>query len=109
MQLCKKRYSFPQRSVFMRLFHTLLKLHGQYQWMSIVVTTHGALLRVVVNCSFIQQTLELLVSLMFGAMLFNIQGMNAVRKNRYVILPSDFDKSYKKNVKKNDEEFDFYK
>jgi len=36
-------------------------------------------------------------------------GMNAVRKNRYVILPSDFDKSYKKNVKKNDEEFDFYK
>eukprot|EP00667_Euglena_gracilis_P013190 EG_transcript_13604 len=36
-------------------------------------------------------------------------GMNAVRKNRYVILPSDFDKSYKKNVKKNDEEFEFYK
>lgn len=36
-------------------------------------------------------------------------GMNAVRKNRYVILSSDFDKAYKKNVKKNDEDFDFYK
>lgn len=36
-------------------------------------------------------------------------GMNAVRKNRYVILHTDFEKAYKKNVKKNDEEFEFYK
>ena len=36
-------------------------------------------------------------------------GMQAVRKNRYVILPKDFEKGYKKVVKKRDQEFDFYK
>lgn len=36
-------------------------------------------------------------------------GLQAVRKNRYVILPSDFEKGYKKNVKKADTEHDFYK
>jgi len=36
-------------------------------------------------------------------------GMQAVRKNRYVILPKDFEKGYKANVKVNREEFDFYK
>lgn len=36
-------------------------------------------------------------------------GMQAVRKNRYVILPKDFEKSYKKVVKKRDTEFDFYR
>lgn len=36
-------------------------------------------------------------------------GMQAVRRNRYVILPKDFEKGYKKNVKKGDELFDFYK
>ena len=36
-------------------------------------------------------------------------GMQAVRKNRYVILPKDFEKAYKKVVKKRDTEFDFYK
>ena len=35
-------------------------------------------------------------------------GMQAVRKNRYVILPKDFEKAYKKVVKKRDTEFDFY-
>eukprot|EP00798_Chlamydomonas_sp_ICE-L_P007257 gene7257-368_t len=35
-------------------------------------------------------------------------GMHAVRKNRYVILPKDFEKGYKTNVKKSDTEFDFY-
>ncbi|KAK9809802.1 hypothetical protein WJX73_008099 [Symbiochloris irregularis] len=35
-------------------------------------------------------------------------GMHAVRKNRYVILPKDFDKGYKANVKKSDTNFDFY-
>ena len=35
-------------------------------------------------------------------------GMQAVRKNRYVILPKDFEKAYKKVVKKRDQEFDFY-
>jgi len=35
-------------------------------------------------------------------------GMHAVRKNRYVILPKDFEKGYKANVKKNDAEFAFY-
>lgn len=28
---------------------------------------------------------------------------------RYVILPKDFEKGYKANVKKSDNEFDFYK
>lgn len=36
-------------------------------------------------------------------------GMQAVRKNRYVILTRDFEKAYKKVVKKRDTEFDFYK
>jgi 26S proteasome regulatory subunit T3 len=36
-------------------------------------------------------------------------GMQAVRKNRYVILSKDFEKAYKKVVKKRDTEFDFYK
>jgi len=36
-------------------------------------------------------------------------GMQAVRKNRYVILPKDFEKGYKNNVKSSNAEFDFYK
>ncbi|KAJ0978482.1 hypothetical protein J5N97_013956 [Dioscorea zingiberensis] len=36
-------------------------------------------------------------------------GMHAVRKNRYVILPRDFEKGYRTNVKKPDTDFDFYK
>jgi len=35
-------------------------------------------------------------------------GMQAVRKNRYVILPKDFEKGYKSNVKKDSTEFEFY-
>jgi len=35
-------------------------------------------------------------------------GMQAVRKNRYVILSKDFDEAYKKLVKKQDKEFTFY-
>lgn len=36
-------------------------------------------------------------------------GMQAVRKNRYVVLPEDFETAYKENVKKDEEEFSFYK
>ena len=36
-------------------------------------------------------------------------GMQAVRKNRYVILTKDLEKGYKANVKKNENEFEFYK
>jgi 26S proteasome regulatory subunit T3 len=36
-------------------------------------------------------------------------GMQAVRKNRYVILPQDIEKGYKSNVKKSGNEFEFYK
>ncbi|KAI9179765.1 26S proteasome regulatory subunit 6B [Blastocladiella emersonii ATCC 22665] len=36
-------------------------------------------------------------------------GMHAVRKNRYVILSKDIEKGYKANVKKSDNEFEFYK
>ncbi|GKD75084.1 26S proteasome regulatory subunit 6B-like protein [Tanacetum coccineum] len=35
-------------------------------------------------------------------------GMHAVRKNRYVILPKDFEKGYRTNEKKPDTDFDFY-
>jgi 26S proteasome regulatory subunit T3 len=35
--------------------------------------------------------------------------LQAVRKNRYVILPKDIEKGYKSNVKKSDNEFEFYK
>jgi len=36
-------------------------------------------------------------------------GMQAVRKNRYVIVPKDFEKGYKANVKKDTADFDFYR
>ncbi len=36
-------------------------------------------------------------------------GMQAVRKNRYVILAKDLEKGYKSNVKKTDTDFEFYK
>ncbi|KAL0479995.1 26S proteasome subunit Rpt3 [Acrasis kona] len=36
-------------------------------------------------------------------------GMQAVRKNRYVILPKDFEKGYKAHVKKSDLDYEFYK
>ena len=36
-------------------------------------------------------------------------GLQAVRKNRYVILPKDLEKGYKANVKKSDTDFQFYK
>jgi len=36
-------------------------------------------------------------------------GMQAVRKNRYVILPKDFEKGYKAHVKKGDLDFQFYR
>ncbi|VDL59185.1 unnamed protein product [Hymenolepis diminuta] len=36
-------------------------------------------------------------------------GMQAVRENRYVVLAKDFEKGYKNNIKKGDQEFDFYK
>ena len=35
-------------------------------------------------------------------------GMQAVRKNRYIILPKDFEKGYKMNVKSDVDEFQFY-
>eukprot|EP01136_Pigoraptor_vietnamica_P024238 Opistho-1_new@77091 len=36
-------------------------------------------------------------------------GMQAVRKNRYVVLAKDFEKGYKNNVRKNETEHEFYK
>jgi len=36
-------------------------------------------------------------------------GMLAVRKNRYIILPRDFEKAYKTQVKRRTEDFPFYK
>lgn len=36
-------------------------------------------------------------------------GLQAVRKNRYVVLPKDIDKGYKANIKKSDNDFEFYK
>ena len=35
-------------------------------------------------------------------------GMQAVRKNRYIILPKDFEKGYKANVKGDSDDFQFY-
>eukprot|EP00939_MAST-03C_sp_MAST-3C-sp1_P002246 g2246.t1 len=35
-------------------------------------------------------------------------GLQAVRENRYVVLPKDFEAGYKRNTKKSDTEFDFY-
>lgn len=35
-------------------------------------------------------------------------GLQAVRENRYVVLPKDFDKAYKKAVSNNDREHLFY-
>jgi len=36
-------------------------------------------------------------------------GLQAVRANRYVIIPKDFDTAYEKGTKKQDANFDFYK
>jgi len=36
-------------------------------------------------------------------------GMQAVRNNRYVVLPKDFEKGYKSSTQKNDQEFEFYR
>lgn len=36
-------------------------------------------------------------------------GMQAVRENRYIILAKDFEKGYKNNVKKDEQEHEFYK
>lgn len=35
--------------------------------------------------------------------------MQAVRENRYVVLPKDFEKGYKNNIKKDETEHEFYK
>lgn len=35
-------------------------------------------------------------------------GLQAVRQNRYVILNKDFEKAYKNNIKRSDQEFEFY-
>lgn len=41
---------------------------------------------------------------------FHLQaGMQAVRENRYIILAKDFEKGYKSNVKKDEQEHEFYK
>ncbi|VDM50709.1 unnamed protein product [Toxocara canis] len=36
-------------------------------------------------------------------------GMHAVRENRYVVLTKDFDKAYKSVIKKDQNDFEFYK
>ena len=36
-------------------------------------------------------------------------GLQAVRKNRYVVLPKDFEVAYKTNVRKPDNDFEFYR
>ena len=36
-------------------------------------------------------------------------GMQAVRDNRYIVLPNDFEKGYKNNIKKDETEHEFYK
>lgn len=43
------------------------------------------------------------------ALLVQEAGMLAVRKNRYVILPKDFEKAYKVVVRKSSDSFEFYK
>ena len=35
--------------------------------------------------------------------------MQAVRENRYVVLSKDFEKGYKANIKKGEQEHEFYK
>lgn len=36
-------------------------------------------------------------------------GMHAVRENRYIVLPKDFDRGYKNNIKKDEQDLEFYK
>lgn len=36
-------------------------------------------------------------------------GMQAVRRNRYIILPQDFEKGYRAHVRKSEIDFEFYK
>ncbi len=37
------------------------------------------------------------------------EGMQAVRKNRYIILQKDFDKAFKVVLKKDNDDYQFYK
>ena len=41
--------------------------------------------------------------------LFYKAGMQAVRENRYVVLGKDFEKGYKNNTKKDEQEHEFYR
>ena len=41
--------------------------------------------------------------------IFTKAGMQAVRENRYVILAKDFEKGYKNNIRKGEQEHEFYK
>jgi 26S proteasome regulatory subunit T3 len=36
-------------------------------------------------------------------------GMQAIRKNRYIVLSKDFETAYDKHVRRSDTEFEFYK
>ena len=36
-------------------------------------------------------------------------GMQAVRENRYIVLAKEFEKGYKRNIKKGEQEHEFYK
>ena len=36
-------------------------------------------------------------------------GMQAVRENRYIVLAKDFEKGYKNNMKKDEQDHEFYK
>ena len=35
--------------------------------------------------------------------------MQAIRKNRYIVLSKDFETAYEKHVRRSDTEFEFYK
>ena len=58
--------------------------------------------------SICQEVWRVLLSLS-PSLLFFQAGMQAVRENRYIVLAKDFEKAYKNVVKKNEQDFEFYK
>lgn len=76
---------------------TFLNLTSKY-----VIEIHFALQTILLSIDS-QYKLVKYILLSFQA------GMQAVRENRYVILAKDFEKGYKNNVKKDEQEHEFYK
>jgi 26S proteasome regulatory subunit T3 len=59
--------------------------------------------------SICQEVCHISISIVYILFCLIKAGMQAVRENRYIVLAKDFEKAYKNVVKKNEQDFEFYK